>query len=148
MATSSTIPAVKAALVERLTAAVNDSGVQIVWGRPQDSLAARECVYVADARPSYEFANIKAGRRQYDERFEIDVLFCVARARGDVQAAAERAYQLLAALRDVLADDFTVGGISGLVWLRMGSAVEAVAYGGEGPVAIIETTVSGLARLV
>lgn len=148
MATTSAIPAVKAAVVALLIAEVGDSEVQIVWGRPQDSLVSAECVYVADARPRYEFANMKAGRKQYDERFDFDVLFCVSRAAGEVQEAAERCYALFASLRDILADDPSLGAVDGLVWARLGDAIEATAFGkGGAPVSIIEATVTCHARL-
>lgn len=59
-------------------------------------------------------ANMKAGRKERDDRFEISYL---ARAQGYTTAteAAERVEELCAVLEDVLADDPTLDDLDGLV---------------------------------
>lgn len=145
MATSSTVAAVKTALVAQLTALIGDTDVQVAYGRPQDSLVSREAVHVADVAYSAELANMRAGRKHYDEDYTVDVVIAVARPRGEASDAESRAFALFEYLRDLLAD---ADGSSGLgvdgVWQTTLESVDAQVThppGADGPVAVIVATV-------
>lgn len=141
MATSSTVPAVKAALVSLLTTAISDSTVQVVWGRPQDSLIKSEFIHIADVGYSAEIANIKAGRKQYDEDYTVDVVIAVGKPRATSEDAETRAFALLEYLRDLLADDPSLGGVDGLAWAVLESVDAATNHEGTVVVSVIVATV-------
>lgn len=147
MATSSSVPAVKQALVTLLTSAINDTNVQVAYGRPQDSMVRRESVFVADVSYSAEVANIKAGRKSYDEDFTVDVVVAVGQPRGTTQDSETRVFALFEYLRDLLADDPSLGGVDGLVWAVLESVDAATAHTGESAVSVIEATVRCRARV-
>jgi hypothetical protein len=150
MATTSTVPTVKAALVTLLTAAIAGTDVQVMHGRTQDSLVKKRRVVVVGAASPYssEIANIVAGRKQRDERYTVDVLFLVAQPRGKAADAETAAWSMFAVLQDVLADDPSLGGVDGLVWAVLGSVDSDVAMEKEGPVAWISAGVDCYGRLV
>jgi hypothetical protein len=148
MATTSTVPAVKAALVTLLTSAINDSDVYVSQGRPQDDLAQRKVVVVGSVSYSSEIANVKSSRKQRDERYSIEVVFLVYDAAGGTAAEAETAvWTLVAELEDLLADDTTLGGVNGLAWAVLGKVEGDVAVERKGPVAWITADVECMARL-
>lgn len=149
MATTSTVPSVKAALVTQLTTAINSSSVQVSYGRPIQNLVKRQVVVVGNVSYSSDIANQKAGRKQRDERYSIEVLFFVGAARGRAADAETRVWALFASLENILADDPYLGGaIDGLAWAVLGSVEADVAHENEGPVAWIAANVDCLARLV
>lgn len=149
MATTSTVPAVKTALVSLLTSAINDSTVQVMYGKTPDHLAKRQAVVVTGPT-SYasEIANLKSGRKQRDETYTITVLFLVGRPRGQSTVADARAWTLFAELEDILADDPQLGAIDGLAWAVLGGVEADVAQEKEGPVAWIAADVDCKARTV
>ena len=147
MATSSTVVPVKTALVSLLTSAINDSTVQVLYGRPNDSLVQRESVFVADVTYSAEVANVKAGRKQYDEDYSVDVVFTVARGRGVGADTEARVFALFEFLRDLLADDVSLGGVDGLAWATLASVTAQTAQESEGPVSVLVATVKCRARI-
>ena len=147
MATTSTVPAVKAALVDLLATAVNDTEVQVVYGRPQDSLVKAEFVHVADVSYSAEIANIKAGRKQYDENYTVDVVVAVGKPRGTSEDAEARAFALFEHLRDLLADDPSLGGVDGVVWAVLESVDAATEHQGSVVASVIVATVRVRARV-
>jgi hypothetical protein len=149
MATTSTVPTVKAALVSLLTTAIGNTDVQVMHGRSQDNLIKKRQVVVVGA-VSYqsEIANIKAGRKQRDERYSVEVLFLVAKPRGLSVDAESAAWALFNELEDVLANDPSLGGIDGLAWAVLGSVDADVALENEGPVAWITANVDCVARLI
>lgn len=149
MATTSTVPAVRAALVSLLTSAINDTDVQVTHGRQQNSLVKRQVVTVGAASPyTSEIANLKAGRKQRDETYSIEVIFWVAKPRGVPYDADTRVWTLFAELEDLLADDPTLGGVDGLAWAVLGDVEGDVAIEAEGPVAWLVASVDCKARLV
>src|ERR1051325_1589894 len=105
MALDSTVPAVKAALVSLISAQLTN--VQVSYGRPADSKLARECVYIAEATGEHSIPVFKAGRKPREERYSIEVVVAVIKARGTITTAEARAFTLLAAVEDVVADDPT-----------------------------------------
>ena len=142
-ATSTTVTAVKQALVDELTARINDSEVQVVYGRPQDAMVRRQFVHVADVSYSAQIANVRAGRKQYDEDYTVDVVFAVGAASGESADVEATAFGLFEHLRDALADeDGAQGlGVDGVWALTLTDVESSVQHYGEAPVAVIVATV-------
>ena len=147
MATSSTVTAVKAALVDLLTASISDNEVQVVYGRPQDSLVKSQFVHVADVNYTANIANIKAGRKAYDEDYTVDVVVAVGVPRGVSQDVEARAFELLEHLRDLLADDPSLGDVDGLTWAGLESVDAVTEHQGNVVVTVIVATVRCRARV-
>lgn len=145
MATTSTVPAVKAAVVTAVAAAL--PSVQVVWGRPSDTAIARETVYIADVSGNHRIPVMTSGRKHREEEVSIDVVVAVLKARGTSQAAEERAWELLDALENVLADDPTLTAVDGLVHATLGDLRVETDIAKEGGVCIIVTSIDVLSRL-
>lgn len=146
MSTTSTIPAVCEALVAKLAAAIPTA--QVEWARPQDTLIQnRRLVYIGDVDGDSRIANAKAGRKERDESYTVDVLFVAMPPRGTRAQAALDVLEMYEALENLVADDPSLGDLAG-VWqvtvdgysLRPTPTTEAAA-------AVLATTVSVRARL-
>ena len=117
MATTSTIPAFKTALVTAIATAM--PGVQVAYRWPGPSTKPRG-VYLGDTDGTQELASIVARdtRAPRNERYELQ-LFCHTYhvgqdpITGPADAEAD-AFSLLAEVEDVLADDPTVGSAAGV----------------------------------
>ena len=104
---SSTIPALKAALLARLQADAALAGVQVSWGIPFGELA-RECVILGDARaedatggrPGGQ-STVAIGTRAREERYLLELLVRVLKGASQ-QEVTERAFALAAAVEDSL----------------------------------------------
>lgn len=116
MATTSTVPAVKAKLVELIDAAL-DVPVTYAWPGPE---TAAECVFLgphpqtADIRLDLdsEIPTLKAGRKQRQESYRVRVTVWSFRPELTVADAAEcelRAFEMAGEIEDVLADDPRLG---------------------------------------
>lgn len=145
MATTSTVPTARAALVAALTTAVTPT--QVAWSHPGDSREP-ESVYLGEARGSSEYATIRAGRKKRQERYGIDVIIDVATDGPDGQDASERAYELLGELEDLLADDPSLG-LPPPFWAGLGSWTEVPFFdeARRGIGTLIRATVQCEARL-
>jgi hypothetical protein len=145
MATISTVPAVKKALYDALTAGLG--GVQVSYGHPSAALVERQVVYVGDVQMDYSVPVMRAGRQPRQEEFTVEVIVNVAPARGEPSEAEAEAFALLAAVEDVVADDPTLGGVDGLLWVRFDSGRVVTDLGPEGPICLIAVEVACAARL-
>jgi hypothetical protein len=147
MATSSTIPTAKTALVALISAAL--PGVQVVYGRPADSELARECVYVGDATGVQRIPTMRAGRKPREETYSVEVIVAVLLERGNTTDAESRAFTLLAECEDVVADDSTLGiaSASGFFQAVAGSLDSVADLTAEGPACVIRWNVDCKARL-
>lgn len=155
MATTSTIPAVKTALVSLLDAKL-DVAVFYAWPGPN---TPNECVFMGRypdqpnedrIEASSEVANVTAGRKQRDETYSAPVTIWSFRpdlSSDGAKAAEARAFVLLEALEDVLADDPTLGGIDGLRWARLGDFTASLHPFEKGRVAELIANVDVQARL-
>lgn len=145
-ATTSTVPAVKTALVTLIGTAL--SGVQVTYGRPADNKLNRECVYVGEATGAHRIPVYKGTvRKPREERYSVEVVVAVIKARGDVTDSESRAFTLLASVEDVVANDPTLGAVDGLLHATAGSWETAAEQTAEGPAAVIRFNVDCLARL-
>lgn len=149
MATSSTIPAAKAALVSLIGSAL--SGVQVKYGRPADNQLARECVWIGDVSGAQRIPVIAAGRKRREETYQIDVVCAVLRPRGEVSDAEARAFVLMTEVEDVVADDSTLGLATATGFFEAtteGPIETEAAQTLEGPACVVRFTVACKARLV
>lgn len=147
MALSSTVPAVKAALVSLVTTGIGDSTVQVSYGRPADSMLARDCVWMGRVTGSDRVPVMSAGRKVREQEYSVQVIVWVAKPRGTVQEAEARAHVLAAEINDALADDPSLGGVDGLIHATAGSWEVEADQALEGPFCLITFDVDCLARL-
>lgn len=146
VATVSTVPAVKSALVTLLTSQL--PGIQVKYGRPADNQLARECVYVAEAVGNHRIPVFKGtGRKPREERYSVEVVVAVIQERGEVSVSEARAFELLEAVENVVADDPTLGGVDGLIHAIAGDWETVADQTVGGPAAVIRFNVDCLARL-
>jgi len=103
---------VKTRLVELLAGAV--AGVQVSYGWPKQ--LAHECIYVGATRGPVSVANMRAGRKQRDDTFTVEVHFLAGKPRQTAQQADERVLELYAVLEDVIAANGNLGGLAGVLW--------------------------------
>jgi hypothetical protein len=110
MATSSTVAAVKAALVDELQVlaigsddAARPAQVQVSYGRPPLDLRRSESVYFAEEMDTAEYEyRLSAGRRRRVVRWNLDLMVDSA-VIADVEAAEIRAFEITSAVEDFLA---------------------------------------------
>lgn len=122
MAGTSTVPTVKAQLVDVVTAALTGAGeveVPVTYAWPGKSTLP-ECVFLgphpetADIRldRSSQIATIKAGRKHRQENYTVRLTIWSFRPElepADAQECEERAFELLAPIEDALAGDARIG---------------------------------------
>lgn len=125
----STIPTVKAQLVDRLTDALAGKGleggpVQVAWAWPGAETRS-ECVFLGqhpeleDVRVSADhgLAGIKAGRQHRQESYTVPITIWVFRpslTADSAEVAERRAFELADPVEDIFADDPKIG-LSGVV---------------------------------
>jgi len=138
MATS-TVPALKAALLARLTARAGLAGVQITYGKPHSSLED-EWIMLGDTSAGDPTGEERAGqsskvigRRSREERYLLDVwVSVIGSGLEEQQVVTERAYELVAEIEDELGDDPTVNGIVRTAQVADASELtEAIAKNGQ-----------------
>lgn len=113
MPQTSTVPAVKARLIELVAAAL--PGKQVTYSHPGDS-QRDEGVYLGDVRGTRGYAAMRAGRKPRQEEYQVD-LYCVAiRAGATAEKAETEAFALSATVENALAEDPTLGGLLVEAW--------------------------------
>ncbi len=146
MATS-TIPALKAKLVELLGAAESLHDVQIAWGWPGGS-PARDLIIVGDVPEwSQEPAALRAGRKPREESYAIEILIRVERSGVDQRSVSERAFEIAAEIEDVVGDDWTLGGVVRDGEFAGGSLEEMASPSGDGRTSLLTLRVRCDARV-
>jgi hypothetical protein len=145
MATSSTVPAVRSALVALLEVALPDS--QVSYGRPADAALQRECVWVGAARGADRIPVMKAGRKCREQSYSVQVIVWVAMPSGQQDDADARAFEVLTVIEGLVADDPSLGGLDGLVHATAGAWESVSDFAKEGPFASISFDVDCLARI-
>ena len=126
MATRSTVPTVRAALVALLSARPALANVQVSYSHPGDALE-HESIFLGDMRATAELATVRAGRRTRNESYTIDVWVEVNSDGPTAQTCEERAWTLLGELEDQLADDATLG-LTQPFWAVLAEAEESVYF--------------------
>lgn len=109
MATS-TVPAVKAALLTALTTALGS--VQVKYAHPGDTIA-KECVFMADAEFDSEDSSI--GQVSHYETYTVPVWVDVLSEGNDVQAAEARMWVLVGLVEAAVRSNGTLSATPGLL---------------------------------
>lgn len=108
MASRSTAPTFRSALLAALQAKPALAQVQVTYSHPGDT-REDESIYLGEIRGDSNVATLRAGRKHREERYTLDVWIDVDAVGPDAQTASERAWALYGELEDILADDPTVG---------------------------------------
>jgi len=106
MATS-TVPALKAALLSLLVARAGLSGVQVVYGAPLPN-PGREFVSLGGTDGMQETAAL--GRLRREEEYRLTIYVSTIREGQGQQACTERAFEIAAEVENAVRSDPTVGG--------------------------------------
>lgn len=144
MATTSTVPAFKAALVAALDTATT---VQVSRRWPGPS-TADEGIFLGDVEGDMEIASIKTGRQRRNERYRVQVICQTWRSAHTPLSAddsEDRAYALLAVVENVLADDPTVA--PSVAWNEVSSFADETVPFEHGWATRLTLTVAVTARL-
>lgn len=166
MATTSTVPTVKARLVTLLTAALATSGptggqvqVSYAW---KGSAMEEEAVFLGRrpsdvaTEPLYQavgnggIATLKAGRKQRNEDYPVELTIWTFRpdlTPADSATADARAFALLAEVEDVLADDPKLGLGTAVISTELTSFEHSLFPFNHGWCAVIVPTIQVRARL-
>lgn len=116
MAETSIRVAVRSALLAALQAHDDLTGVQVERMYPGDAIE-RDTVYLGATRPSTaDIPTMKAGRKQLNDEFVIDIHIEARRPNQTAEEAETRCEELMATVEDVLLEDTSLGGIDGLLW--------------------------------
>lgn len=107
MATS-TIPTLKAALLEQLSARPGLHGVNVTWGISTSSPGS-EWIWLGDTDGEQRAAALGAQRRE--ETYDLSVVVSVVRQGRDVQEASLRAFEIVAEIENELRADASVGNV-------------------------------------
>ena len=142
MATTCTVPTVKAALVSGLTSAL--PGQQVSYGWPGD-VVKRSCIYIGDVTGRFDIPTMKAGRKHRDETYAVEVYIGVVLPGKTVEAAETQAFTLLAALEDLLANN--PGFVSGVNAAVAGEFDVTSGFNAEGAACAITCKVNVSNRL-
>lgn len=123
MATTSTLVVARAALVNALDTGDLAGKVHYAWPGPEIARNAHEVVWVDRVTDwTRSIPNIKAGRKQRQESFTLELVLWVAKPEltaAGAQAADTRALSLLAVVEDALADDVQLGETR-VQWMELG----------------------------
>jgi len=103
---TSSIPAVKQALVDLLAARANLRNVQVTYGAPLPA-PAKEYIWVGDVTGEQTAGAL--GGQVRDEEYTVQVNMSVVREGNNQRAADTRCFQLLAELEDLLRSNPSLG---------------------------------------
>ena len=145
---SSVIVAAKQGLVALLEAHGLLSAVQVSYGWPGDDQAADEIIFTADARTvEHEPSGLRAGRTYYHEKAQFDVIVQVVGYGSTAEEVEIRCLALAHIVAQVVADNRTLGGVSGVQAAKGTGWVLANRYNDRGTLAELRYTVEYDARL-
>lgn len=126
MASRSTAPTFRAALLAALQARPALSSVQTAASHPGDT-RENESIYFGEIRGSSDIPTIRAARKARQERYTLDVWFDLDAVGPDADTASNRAWALFGELEDILADDPTVG-LGAPFWAVLGDFTETLMF--------------------
>ncbi len=127
---TSTIPAVKDALVARLRAHPTLAGVQVERSHPGDTLE-QEAVWLGRVIGSNSWVAMRAGRKPRDESYTVQVFIEVIMPGEPETAAEDRVLACYGALEDVIAEDPRLG-VTGVESMRVAEYELDSGIDGEG----------------
>ena len=146
---STTIYAVKSALLTKVQADATLSALQVTYGDPGGA-ARREHVFIGDVTAvGQDPEALASGRRRRIESYRLDVIVSVQSKPQGVQENEERAIALASAVENVVADYPTLSDtVSGLMFIECsGMSVTSTEAGADGPLSIITVHFTVKARL-
>ena len=145
---SSTVPTVRAQLVTRLAARAGLAGVQVSQYHPGDQVQP-EAIFTGKVTGRHDISSIKAGRKNRDETYDLDVVVSVLGSTdGKLETAETRAFALLAEIEGELADDPRIGLAPTVVnWCKAGDFEESATRTDQGPLFEIKMAMEVVARL-
>lgn len=141
----STIPAVKAAVFERLAALDFGADVDVCYGRPRDY--RRESVVIGDTSEDSEQTWASLGDLQRAETYELDVICRVAHPGDSQREATERCFELFGVVELSLRELPTLG-VAGVTHAHLVSPrlYEGV-FDDEGYAALVQSGLAVVARI-
>jgi hypothetical protein len=104
---TSTVPAVKAALVSRLDARAGLDGVSVTYSQPSEM--PQEAIYLDRVRGVHAVSGTTGGRVPRDEQYTIDLIIHCFVSGVTPPEAEDRAFDLLAEVENELADTPRLG---------------------------------------
>ena len=108
MATTSTVPAVKAALVSRLDVRVGLDAVSVTYAHPGDELP-HESIYLDRVVGVHNVVVTTGGRVPRDEQYTIDLIIHCFVSGATLPASEDRAFAILAEVENELANTPRLG---------------------------------------
>ena len=110
---SSTVAAVKTAIITALAARAGLAGVQVEYADPAKH-RQDELIYFGNTRGRHEIAAIRAGRKPRNETYTLDLYIGAVKRGETVSAAEDRVAALLAEVEGLVADDpqLTAAGLA------------------------------------
>lgn len=154
MSTTSTLPAVKAGLVAKFKANTSVA-VTYAWPGPESEHEAiffgrhPQSQFSSPTRGEHEIPNLKAGRKQRSETYELELTIWVFRPDLDptqAETCEKRAFEIAKVVENVLADDPTAG-LTDVQWITVGPWVSDLQPFQPGWACDLVTTLSVQARL-
>lgn len=109
MPTTSTVPALKAALKTAITSQAGSVQVSRHWPGPTTE---QEGIYIGDVSGSSEIDSIKTGRQRRKEQYAVTIIcqtFYAGATSADADDSEDRAYALMAHVENAVAADADVG---------------------------------------
>ena len=145
---STTIYEVKAALLTKLKAESDLSGIQITYGDPGQA-GRREFIFIGDVTASgQDPESLSSGRRRRIESYTLDVIVSVQSKPQGLQENEQRAVVLASAVENVVADNPTLSSLDGLMFIECaGMSVTSNEAGADGPHSQITVHFAVKARL-
>lgn len=145
---SSVVVAAKAGLVTLLEAHASLADVQVSYGWPGDDQAEAEVIFTADARTvEHAPSGLKSGRTHYREKAQFDVIVLVVGVGSTAEEVETRALDLVEVVAQVVADNRTLGGVSGVQAAKGTGWTLGTRYNDRGSLAEVRYTVEYDARL-
>lgn len=142
------LPDVQAALITLLDARAGLDGVQVSDGYSGVDEAEPETIFTNEARSTgVTPAGLKAGRTFYNEAAEFDVVVLVKDAHGTPAEVKARAQTLGREVAECVADNRTLGALSGLKFAVVDRWDLRTLYGQTGSIAELTFTIRYEARL-
>lgn len=150
MGTTSTVTDFKTAVVAALAARPELNGVQVSYAWPGPQTRSEAIFFSESLSGDSTVPTIKAGRKQREESYDLEIVVWVFHNAGTAATAAQsaevRAFELMQSVDDYLADD-PRAGLTTIQWARLGAFDSQLAPSDKGWACAHSRTISVAARL-
>lgn len=116
MATTTTLPTVKDAIITLLNGDSTFDDVQVSYGYPGDNATQEESIWLGFAEADVDITALRAGRKRRDETYTLQVIVEVIKVGGTQEEADERCAALAGAVESAIADDLQLDLGSTIFW--------------------------------